>query len=158
MNQHSAPPPDAVPRITPHLVVKGAPAALALYEKALGAKELYRTVGRDGRVLFSELILNDSRLFVVDEFPEQGALSPLTLGGTPITLHLYVADVDTAFARAVAAGMDPVVPPANFFWGERYAQVKDPFGHRWALARRIEDLAPDEVQRRADAFYRSHRS
>jgi len=158
MNQHSAPPPDALPRITPHLVVKGAAAALALYEKALGAKELYRTVGPDGRVLFAEVLLHDSRFFVVDEFPEQGALSPLTLGGTPVTLHLYVADVDAAFARAVAAGMTAGMPPANFFWGERYAQVKDPSGHQWALASRVEDLTPDEVQRRADAFYRSNRS
>jgi PhnB protein len=158
MNQHVRPPPDALPRITPHLVVDRASAALALYEKALGAKELYRTVGRDGRILFSEMLLHDSRFFVVDEFPEQGALSPRTLGGTPVTLHVYVDDVDAAFVRATAAGMTPVMPPANFFWGERYAQVKDPSGHQWALAQRIEDLTPDEVQRRADSFYRSNRS
>jgi len=158
VNEHSAPPPDELPRITPHLVVSDAKAALALYEKALGAKELYRTVGRDGRVLFSELLLHDSRFFVVDEFPEQGALSPLALGGTPVSLHVYVVDVDAAFARALAAGMTSIVPPANFFWGERYSLLRDPFGHQWALARRTEDLAPEEVQRRADAFYRKNRS
>ena len=143
MNQHVRPPPDALPRITPHLVVKDASAALGVYEKALGAKELYRTVGHDGRILFSEMLLHDSRFFVVDEFPEQGALSPRTLGGTAVTLHLYVDDVDAAFARATAAGMTAVMPPANFFWGERYAQVKDPSGHQWAFARRVEDLTPD---------------
>jgi uncharacterized glyoxalase superfamily protein PhnB len=103
-------------------------------------------------------MIGDARLFVVDEYPEQNALSPHTLGGSPITLHVYVADVDLAFARAVAAGMTVEIPLADFFWGERYGTLHDPFGHRWGLASRIEDLSPADIQERARAFYGKNRS
>jgi uncharacterized glyoxalase superfamily protein PhnB len=150
--------PEALPILTPHLVVRDAAAALVLYARAFGATETFRTLGPDGRVLFSELVLGDARIFVVDEFPEQHALSPTSLGGTPVALHLYVARVDEAVARAVAAGMTIEIPLADFFWGERYALLADPFGHRWGLASRIEDLSPREIQARADAFYHRDRS
>jgi uncharacterized glyoxalase superfamily protein PhnB len=154
-----SPIPEALPIITPHLIVKGAADAIAFYEKALGTTELYRTVGPDGaRILFAELLLGDSRFFIVDEFPEQRALSPLTLGGTPVALHVYYADVDAAYRRAVDAGMTVEIPLADFFWGERYGSLIDPFGHHWGLASRIEDLAPAEVERRARAFYGRDRS
>jgi len=151
--------PEALPVITPHLVVGDAARAIELYAAALGAREIYRMPGPDGRrILFSELMIGDARLFVVDEFPEQGALSPLTLGGSPVALHLYVADVDGAYRRAVDAGMTVDIPLADFFWGERYALLRDPFGHRWGLASRTEDLSPSQIRERAVAFYGKNRA
>jgi PhnB protein len=151
--------PEALPVITPHLIVEDAARAIAFYGQALGAREIYRMPGPDGRrILFSELMIGDARLFVVDEFPEQNALSPATLGGSPVVLHLYVADVDAVFTRAVGAGMTVDIPLADFFWGERYALVRDPFGHRWGLASRIEDLSPRQIRERAVAFYGKNRA
>ncbi|HKA89427.1 MAG TPA: VOC family protein [Haliangiales bacterium] len=151
--------PEGLPTITPHLVVSDAARAIELYAAALGAHEISRIVGPDGRrVVFAELILGDSRFFVVDEFPEQRAFSPTTLGGTPVALHVYFADVDAAYARAVAAGMRVEIPLADFFWGERYGSLIDPFGHHWGLASRIEDLSPADVQARARDFYGRDRS
>lgn len=150
--------PEALPILTPHLVVSNAAAALAHYAEALGAKETSRIQGPDGRVMFAEMSIRDARIFVVDEFPEQQALSPTTLGGTPVALHLYVQDVDAMFARAVAAGMTVWMPVADFFWGERYGSLKDRFGHHWALASRTEDLSPSQIQERANAFYNRNRS
>jgi uncharacterized glyoxalase superfamily protein PhnB len=153
------PVPDELPLITPHLVVKDAARAIPFYVEALGCVELYRVVGPDGeRITFAELLLGSSRFFLVDEFPEQQALSPQSLGGTPVALHVYVPDVDRAFARAVRAGMTVDIPLTDFFWGERYGSLRDPFGHHWALVSRIEDLSPAEIQRRASAFYERNRS
>ena len=146
--------PEAVPIITPHLIVKDCVRAIAFYAAALGRVELYRIWTPDGRrIWFAELLLGESRFFLVDEFPEQQALSPTTLGGTPVALHVYVQDVDAAWSRAIAAGMSVEIPLANFFWGERYGSLRDPFGHHWALASRIEDLTPAEIQRRARELY-----
>jgi len=151
--------PEALPILTPHLVVRDARAALEHYVAAFGAKEHSCIVGPDGeRVMFAELSIGDARIFVVDEFPEQRAVSPTTLGGTPVALHLYVADVDAVYARAIAAGMTVEIPVADFFWGERYGSLRDAFGHVWGLASRIEDLSPRQIQERADAFYNQHRS
>jgi len=154
-----SPIPEGVPQLTPHLVVREAGRAIELYTRALGARELYRCTSPDGtRVLFAELMLEEARVFVVDEMPEQGALGPGARGGTSVALHLFVEDVDAAVARATEAGMDVEIPLANCFWGERYALLKDPFGHLWALASRREDLSPSEIQRRANDFYGRHRS
>ncbi len=151
--------PEALPLITPHLVAKDAAAAIDFYARALGTVEVYRVLGPDGRrIMFSELLLGDSRLFVVDEFPEQNAFAPTTLGGSPVALHVYVPDVDAAFARAIAAGMTVEIPVTDFFWGERYGSLRDPFGHLWGLASRIEDLSPADIQERARAFYQKHRA
>lgn len=150
--------PEALPILTPHLVVRDACAALDHYRDAFGARETSRIHGPDGRVMFAEMSIGDARIFVVDEYPEQRALSPTTLGGTPVALHLYVADVDARFARAVAAGMTVEIPVADFFWGERYGSLRDSFGHLWGLTSRIEDLSPRQIQERADAFYNQHRS
>jgi uncharacterized glyoxalase superfamily protein PhnB len=150
--------PEALPILTPHLVVNDAAAAIDHYKAALAARETFRTLGPDGRVMFCELMVGDARIFVVDEYPEQGAVSPTTLGGTPVALHLFVARVDETFSRAVANGMTAEIPVTDFFWGERYGQVRDRFGHLWGLASRIEDLSPREIQERADAFYHRHRS
>ncbi len=153
-----APIPESVPQLTPHLVVHDAAAAIDFYARALGARELYRSPTADGRIMLAELVVLESRLFIVDEFPEQGFVSPRTLGGTPVALHLYVPDVDAACARAEEAGMTLRMPVADYFWGDRYAQLQDPFGHVWGLASRIADLTPEEIRRRAESFFITHRS
>jgi PhnB protein len=138
--------------ITPQLVVKGVAEAIDWYTKALGANELLRNLAQDGKsIMHSELLLGDSRFFVVDEFSGSMA-SPASLGGTSITLHLYVQDVDALFGRAVAAGATVLMPVADQFWGDRYGILKDPFGHRWSMASRIEDLSPKALQARAAAW------
>jgi len=141
--------PEEFHTITPQLVVSGVAKAIDWYTKALGANELLRNTAPDGKsIMHSELLLGDSRFFVVDEF--QGSMSsPLRLGGTPVTLHLYVEDVDDLFDRAVAAGASVIMPVADQFWGDRYGMLSDPFGHRWSIASRVEDLSPRALQKRA---------
>jgi len=144
--------PESFHTITPHLVVNGVADAIAWYTKALGAHELLRNTGPDGTsIMHSELLLGDSRFFVVDEFPG-ATVSPTSLGGSPITLHLYVEDVDGLFQRAVDAGAQVLMPVADQFWGDRYGILTDPFGHRWSTASRIEDLSPKALQARAAAW------
>jgi uncharacterized glyoxalase superfamily protein PhnB len=139
--------------ITPHLVVRGVAAAVEFYRKAFGADELLRHFAPDGKtIMHSELLIGDSRFFLNDEFPQHGVLSPLGLKGTAVTLHLYVEDVDAVFKRAVAAGATVVMPVGDYFWGDRYGMLKDPFGHSWSVASRIEDLSPEELKHRAAAF------
>ena len=149
---NTAPVPEDFHTITPQLAVKGVAAALEWYTKALGAHELLRHAAPDGQsIMHSELLLGDSRFFVVDEFPES-MQSPATLGGTSVTLHLYVRDVDSVFSRAVDAGATVLMPVADQFWGDRYGILRDPFGHRWSIASRIEDLSPKKLQDRAHAW------
>lgn len=152
MPQRPRPIPDEFRAITPHIVVRGAAKAIEFYRRAFGADELYRSTTPDGKaVMHCELLIGDARLFLVDEIPEWRSLSPTSLGGTPVTLHLYVDDADAAYDRAIQAGALMVMPPNDGFWGERYGIVRDPFGHVWALASRLEDLAPHEITRRAAA-------
>lgn len=140
---------EAVPKasgsLIPGLAIRGASDAIAFYKKAFGAKELSRMPGPDGRLMHAELKIGDRVLFLGDESPEMGAPSPQTLGGSPVSLMHYVKDVDAVFARAVAAGATPVMPPADMFWGDRYGMVLDPFGHRWALATHKADLTPKQM-------------
>jgi PhnB protein len=151
----TSPVPEDFHTITPQLAVNGVGDAIAWYTKALGANELLRNVAPDGvRIMHAELLLGDSRFFVVDEFAES-MMAPSTLGGTTITLHLYVRDVDTLFDRAVAAGATVLMPVADQFWGDRYGILKDPFGHRWSIASRIEDLSPARLQERAAEWAKS---
>jgi uncharacterized glyoxalase superfamily protein PhnB len=139
--------------ITPQLIVRGVDDAICFYARAFGASELYRNLAPDGKsIMHAELALGDSRFLVHDEFPQAGALSPLAYEGTAVTLHLYVPDCDALFQRAVDAGAEVVMPMQDCFWGDRYGILKDPFGHRWSVATRIEDLSPREVQARAGAF------
>ena len=143
--------------ITPHLVVRGVANAVAWYSTAFGAHELLHNAAPDGeRIMHCEMLLGDSRFFVVDEFPG-AALSPQSLGGTSVTLHLYVEDVDTLFERAVAGGAEVILPVADQFWGDRYGMLRDPFGHRWSIASRIEDLSPKQLQARAAAWAEENR-
>jgi PhnB protein len=148
----TTPVPEDFHTITPQIAVKGVGAAIDWYSKALGAHELLRNTAPDGTsIMHAELLLGDSRFFVVDEFPES-MLSPATLGGTTVTMHLYVRDVDALFNRAVEAGATIVMPVADQFWGDRYGILRDPFGHRWSMASRIEDLSPKKLQDRARAW------
>jgi PhnB protein len=149
----TSPVPEDFHTITPQLVVNGVADAIAWYTKALGANELFRNTAPDGaRIMHSELLLGDSRFFVVDEFGEGSMKSPATLGGTAVTLHLYVHDVDALFNRAVAAGATVLMNVADQFWGDRYGMIADPFGHRWSIASRIEDLSPRDLHKRAESW------
>jgi len=135
--------------ITPQLVVNGVGSAIDWYSKALGANELLRNMAPDGTsVMHAELLLGDSRFFVVDEFPD-GAKSPRSLGGSGVTLHLYVEDVDEVFDRAVAAGAEVLLPVADQFWGDRYGILLDPFGHRWSIATAQWKLSETELKEAA---------
>jgi uncharacterized glyoxalase superfamily protein PhnB len=143
--------------ITPQLAVKGVAEAIAWYTTAFGANELLRNTAPDGTsIMHAELLLGDSRFFVVDELPGSMA-SPGTLGGSPVTLHLYVHDVDAQFQRAVDAGANVLMPVADQFWGDRYGMLVDPFGHRWSMARRIEDLSPKALNERAGAWAKAQK-
>jgi PhnB protein len=143
--------PDGMHTITPHLVCRDAAAAIAFYQKAFGAVELARLPGPQGKLLHAMLRIGNSPLMLVDEFPDWGALGPQTLKGSPVTIHLYVEDVDAAVERAVAAGARLTMPVADMFWGDRYGTVEDPFGHRWSIATHIRDLSPEEIQAAAKA-------
>ena len=146
------PVPEDFHTITPQMAVKGVAAAIDWYTRALGAHELLRNAAPDGTsIMHAELLLGDSRFFVVDEFPDS-VVSPSTLGGTTVTMHLYVPDVDDFFNRAVEAGATVVMPVADQFWGDRYGILRDPFGHRWSIASRIEDLSPQKLQDRAKSW------
>jgi uncharacterized glyoxalase superfamily protein PhnB len=140
--------------LTPHLVVGGASNAIEFYKKAFGAKELRRALGPDGKsILHAELQIGDSRLFLNDEFPQMGSHSPLALKGTPVTIHMWCEDVDSAWQQAVQAGAKVAMPLADQFWGDRYGVVTDPFGHSWAMASHMRDPSPEEMQKAAAAAF-----
>ena len=140
--------PDGYPRVCPYLTVHDAAAAVDFYAKVLGATERMRLPGPDGKIGHCELALGDSLIMLSDEFPEMGGKSPRTIGGTPVTLSVYVEDVDAVFERAVQAGATPRRPPEDQFYGDRSGQFEDPFGHAWNVATHVEDVAPDEMERR----------
>ena len=146
--------PDGYHTLTPHLVVKGASQAIEFYKKAFGAEEISRMPGPDGKsIMHAEVQIGDSRLFLVDEFPEMGCRGPLGIGGTPVTIHIYVEDVDAVFNKAVTAGAQVRMPLEDAFWGDRYGKVVDPFGHEWSLATHKEDLTPEEIRKGAEAAF-----
>jgi PhnB protein len=135
--------------VTPYLVCQGAAEAVAFYKKAFAAKVRVSMPGPDGKVVHAELQIGDSMVMLGEESPAMGALAPPTVGGTPVHVFLYVPDVDRWFARAVSAGAAANRPPTNMFWGDRYAGVSDPFGHKWLLATHVEDVSPREMARRS---------
>ncbi|MEJ3657179.1 VOC family protein [Actinomycetes bacterium KLBMP 9759] len=143
------------PGITPQLTVPDTDAAVRFYRAAFGADELLRNAGPDGRVFHCELLLFGGRLLLHDDFSERGE-TPQALGGSPVVLHLYTDDVDAAFATAVAAGATADMEPSDAFWGDRYAMVTDPFGHRWSLGSVREDLSVSELESRADTWAGEH--
>lgn len=143
------PVPEGYSTITPHLVIDGAADAIEFYVKAFGAEEISRMPGPDGRLMHAEIRIVDSRVMLVDTFPQWGSKSPRVLGGSPVTIHIYVDDADALFTRAVAAGARVVLPIADMFWGDRYGKLEDPFGHKWSIASRIENLTAEEIVARA---------
>ena len=138
--------PDGMHSITPHLVCAGAAQAIEFYVRAFAAVEQLRLPGPGGKLMHASVRIGDSIVMLVDENREWGALGPLSLNGTSVTIHLQVADVDAVFAQAVAAGATVVMPVADMFWGDRYGIVKDPFGHQWSVATHQRDLTPQQIQ------------
>jgi PhnB protein len=149
------PVPAGYPVVTPYLSVRGAADAIDFYTKIFGATERMRMPGPDGRIGHAELQLRDSVVMLSDEFPDMGVVSPQSLGGTPVTLSIYVDDVDSVIDRAVAAGATLDRPIEDRFYGDRSGQIVDPWGHRWSIATHVEDVPPDEMQRRAAEFMES---
>jgi PhnB protein len=132
--------------VTPHLVCAGASDAIAFYKKAFGAQELSRMESPSGGTLMHASVrIGDSIVMLTDENPTWKSFGPNALGGTPVTLHMYVEDCDATFARAVDAGAVGRMPPADMFWGDRYGQVVDPYGHVWAIATHQRDLTPEQM-------------
>ena len=138
--------PDGMHALTPHLICAGAAAAIEFYKEAFGAVEQMRLPGPNGRLMHAMVRIGDSMLMLVDEMPEWGALGPKALKGSPVTIHHFVPDVDASLARAVAAGAKVTMPAADMFWGDRYAQLEDPFGHSWSVATHIRDVSPEEMR------------
>jgi len=148
-----SPVPEGYHAVTPYLIARNASAAIEFYKKAFGAEEVYRLAMPDGRVGHAELRIGGSVVMLADEFPEMGAKSPAALGGTPVSLLLYVADSDAVAARAVAAGAKVKRPVVDQFYGDRSGTFEDPFGHVWTIATRKENLTPEEIGRRAAAAH-----
>jgi PhnB protein len=141
--------PDAYPRVSPHLSVAGAAGAIDFYKSVLGASERMRMAMPDGVVAHAEVEIGGSVIMIGEEVPGGSDPSPKTLGGSPVALFVYVEDVDDVFNRAVEAGAEVVQPPQDQFYGDRVAMFDDPFGHRWNIATHIEDVSPEEMERRA---------
>jgi PhnB protein len=144
--------PDGYPQVTPYLIVDGAGAAIEFYCSVLGATERMRMPAPEGRVGHAELEIGDSLIMLADEFPGMDARGPRAVGGTPVTLHVYVEDADSVFDRAVEAGAKALSAVEGRFYGDRSGQFEDPFGHRWDVATHVEDVAPDEMARRMAAI------
>jgi len=138
--------PDGLHSLTPLLTCAAASDAIDFYKNAFSAVELTRLPGPTGKLMHASLRIGDSVLMLTDEFPEWGGLGPKMLKGSPVTIHLYVEDVDAAVAQAVAAGAKVIVPVADMFWGDRYGRLEDPFGHQWSVATHQRDLTPLEIQ------------
>jgi PhnB protein len=141
--------PDEYPQVTPYLIVDGANAAIEFYNDVFGTTERGRLPGPDGRIGHAELELGSSLIMLADEMPQMGILGPRSVGGSPVTISVYVEDVDTVYERAVKAGAKALRPVENQFYGDRSGQFEDPFGHRWSVSTHIEDVPPDEMSRRA---------
>jgi PhnB protein len=141
--------PKDYPRVTPYLSIDGAAKAIEFYCGILGATERMRMPAPDGKIGHAELDIGNSVIMLSDAFPDMGAPTPRALGGSPVFLMVYVEDVDDVFARAIAAGAKEIAPVQDQFYGDRSGQFEDPFGHRWNVASHVEDVPPDEMERRA---------
>ena len=138
--------PEGMHSLTPHLVCAGAAEAIDFYKRAFNAIEQARMPGPDGKLMHAAVQIGDSTLMLVDENPPWGLLGPKALKGSPVAIHLYVPDVDATVAQAVAAGAKVTMPVADMFWGDRYGQLEDPFGHRWSVATHTRELTSEEIR------------
>jgi PhnB protein len=145
--------PEGYHAVTPYLYVRNGNAALDYYKKGLGATELMRMPGPEGKIMHAELQLGDSRIMLSDETPERGQRSPQTLGGSPMGIHLYVENVDTVVKRAVDAGAKLLSPVQDQFYGDRSGQIEDPFGHTWFISTHTEEVSPDEMKKRMEKAF-----
>lgn len=138
--------PEGMHSVTPHLVCEGAAEAIEFYKKAFGATEGGRLPGPGGKIMHAQIRIGGSAVMLVDDFPEWGSHGPKALKGSPVTIHLYVPDVDAVFNQAVAAGATVKMPVADMFWGDRYGMLIDPFGHQWSIATHKRDVSPAEME------------
>ena len=138
--------PDGMPTLTPHLVCAGAADAMEFYKSAFGAVEAARLPGPDGKLMHAMMHIGGSPLMLVDSNPQWGLLGPDELKGSPVTIHMYVENVDATVERAVAAGAKVTMPVSDVFWGDRYGKLEDPFGHHWSIATHVRDLSADEIR------------
>ena len=156
MTASAKPVPEGFHTVTPAIVVRDAAKAIEFYKKALGAQELVRMPGPDGKIMHAEVKIGNSIIFISDENPQMVHVkSPQTLGGSTCTLNVYVPNVDEQFKQAIAAGGKESMPVADQFWGDRYGTFTDPFGYTWGVATHKEDLSPAEMQERAQQFFTS---
>ncbi len=153
MTSPAKPIPDGYSAATPYLCVKGAAAAIEFYKKAFGATESMRLGMPGGKIGHAEIKIGKAPIMLADEFPEMSVVSPQTLGGSPVTIHLYVEDVDAIAGQAVAAGAKVLRPVEDQFYGDRAGKLEDPFGHVWWIATHKEDVSPEEMQKRATALF-----
>ena len=142
--------PDGMHTVTPHLICAGAADAIEFYKKAFNAVESGRMAGPQGKLMHALIRIGDSAVMLVDEFPDWGSIGPKTLKGSPVTIHLYVEDVDAIVKRAVAAGAKITMPLEDTFWGDRYCKLEDPFGHHWSVATHVRDVSPEEMRQAAE--------
>jgi PhnB protein len=144
--------PDNYPRVSAYLAIDGASDAIDFYKRIFGAQERMRMPGPDGRIGHAEIQIGDSVIMMADPFPEMGVVDPKKLGGTPITMYVYVEDVDATFDNAIKAGAKQLDAVEDKFYGDRSGQFEDPWGHRWGVTSHIEDVSPEEMQKRMAAF------
>ena len=145
--------PDGFHTATPSIVVSDSKEAIEFYKKAFGANEIYQMPTPDGKTMHAMVQIGDSFVMMSDEFPNMGCKSPATLGGTGVTLHLYVEDADKIFNQAVEAGATVTMPIMDAFWGDRFGTIIDPFGHSWAIATHQKDLSPEEMKKAGEEFF-----
>lgn len=148
--------PEGYHTVTPYLITKNAASAIEFYKKAFSAAELFRMADPNGRVMHAEIQFGDSRVMLADECPEMGGRSPQELGGSPVSLLLYVKDVDALSKQAVAAGAKVIRPVKDQFYGDRSCTLADPFGHVWTISTHKEDVSPEECSRRFEAVMKQH--
>jgi uncharacterized glyoxalase superfamily protein PhnB len=145
--------PEGYHTLTPYLICRNAASAIEYYKKAFGAVQKGDVMGGpEGKVMHAELRIGDSLIMVADEFPEWGSLSPQSIGGSGMGLHIYVEDVDAAFDKAIGAGGIVEMPVADMFWGDRYGKLVDPFGHKWSVATHVKDMSMEEMKEAERAF------
>jgi uncharacterized glyoxalase superfamily protein PhnB len=147
MKPNTKPIPEGMHTVTPHLICAGGADAIEFYKKAFGAVELSRMAGAGGKLMHASMRIGDSVIMLNEEMPEWGSFGPKHLKGSPVTIHLYVENVDAVFEQAVKAGAKVTMPIDDMFWGDRYGKVEDPFGHQWSIGTHMRDPSQEEMKK-----------